>query len=153
MRVDNINSYNTNFNGIIKNTELLQKHIQHEITRGDETMLFPFFNTLKAIKKDPATDEFILEKINGKTLIKYGSEEKICDKEANVIDEIIDMGREIFGLEKIYGDAKEINNAYDTKLQAVFLEEEGTEASQQKAKTLNEKATKLLNNAFQSLLG
>ena len=152
MRVDSINNYNTNFNGIIKNTDMLQKHIQQEISKGDETLLFPFFNTLKAIKKDPAADEFVLEEVNGKTLIKYGSEEKICDKGTNVIDEIVDMGREIFGLEKIYADAQEINNAYDTKLQAVFLEEEGTQASQQEAKTLNEKATKLLNNAFQSLL-
>ena len=152
MKVNNIKNYNTNFNGIIKNTESLQKHIQHEILRGNEESLFPFFNTLKAIKKDSAADEFVLKEMDGKILIKYGSEKRSCDKDANVVDEIVDMGKEIFGLEKIYGDAQEISAGYETKLQAEFLEEEGTQTSQQKAKKLNEKAVKLLNNAFQSLL-
>ena len=107
---------------------------------------------MKAIKNDPNTDEFILKEINEKTLIKYGAEEKIYDKDANIVDELINMGKEFFGFEKIYDDAKELSEGCEIKLQAMFLKEEGTEVSQEKAKTLTKKATKMLNNAFQSLL-
>lgn len=125
MQINNSNNC-TNFNGVIKNTDLFKNYALEyakEIKAGDNdwVKLKMFINTIKEIKNDGTTDEFVLDKIGApqKQLwkIKYGNYNKqdeffnseIYNKKSfghdvlcsDAFQKVINFGKEHFGLTKL----------------------------------------------------
>ncbi len=126
MQINNYNNYTPNFSGVIKNTDLF-KNYALEYAKGIKTgdndwvKLKMFINTIKEIKNDGTTDEFVLDKIGvpQKQLwqIKYGNYNKqdeffnsgiynkkefghdVLSREA--FQKVINFGKEHFGLAKL----------------------------------------------------
>jgi len=162
MQITNYNNSSPKFCGVIKNTDLF-RNCALEYAKGikvgddDWTKLKMFINTVKAIKNDGTSNEFIINKIGSpqKQLwnIKYGSYIKqdeyfksdifngkeygyeVLRKEA--FKKIIEFGKEHFGL-------KELSKPIDEFLPAkIYLKRANNFANKSKAEKSRDISTRL----------
>jgi hypothetical protein len=147
MQINNYSSNTPNFNGVIKNTDLF-KNYALEYAKGikagdnDWVKLKMFINTIKEIKIDGTSNEFVLDKIGApqKQLwqIKYGNYNKqddffnsdIYNKKSygnaalssDAFQKVINFGKEYFGLAKLNTPIKEFLPAEPCLKRASMLE-------------------------------
>ncbi|MBO6181842.1 hypothetical protein J6O86_09175 [bacterium] len=147
MQINNYSSNTPNFNGVIKNTDLF-KNYALEYAKGikagdnDWAKLKMFINTIKEIKNDGTSNEFVLDKIGApqKQLwqIKYGNYNKqdeffhseIYNKKSfghdalssDAFQKVINFGKEHFGLGKLNMPIQEFLPAEPCLKRASMLE-------------------------------
>ena len=147
MQIENYNNRTPNFNGVINKTDLF-KNYALEYAKGikagdnDWIKLKMFINTIKEIKNDGTTNEFVLDKIGApqKQLwqIKYGNYNKqdeffnseIYNKKSfghdvqssDAFQKVINFGKEYFGLAKLSTPITEFSPAEQHLKKASMLE-------------------------------